>query len=210
MYQPKHFSHNDTALAHEVIRAHPFATLLTVHNNVAEVTHCPLVLAGDGSCIYGHVARANPHQSLWKIDQPALAIFNGPQGYVSPNWYAPENAVLAVPTWNYVVVHAHGALTLIDEPAAKDAILKRLIAQTEPAYADQWHALPVEHKQRLLQAIVGFRIDITQLDAKYKLSQNRPAADKPRVIERLREQQRQASSTQLSLADWMQRLTGAG
>jgi transcriptional regulator len=206
MYQPKHFSHSDTALAHELMRAHPFATLLTAHNNAPEVTHCPLVLSEDGSGIYGHVARANPHHSMWQIDQTALAIFHGPQGYVSPNWYAPENAVLAVPTWNYVVVHAHGTLKLIDEPAAKDALLKRLIAHTEPAYAEQWHALPEDHKQRMLQAIVGFRIDITQLDAKYKLSQNRPAADKPRVIEQVREQQQLADRTRLSLADWMQRL----
>lgn len=207
MYQPTHFSNPDAALAYEVIAAQPFATLLSAHDNAPQVTHCPLVVAENGGAIYGHVARANPHHTLWSAKQPVLAIFNGPQGYVSPNWYAPENAARAVPTWNYIVVHAHGSLRLIDDPDGKDALLKRLIAHTEPAYAEQWHALPEDFKQRMLQAIVGFRIHITRLDAKYKLSQNRPAADKPRVIERVRE--REAGSTQLTLADWMQRLTGA-
>ena len=208
MYQPAHFSHRDTALAHAVMHEHPFATLVSSHDNAPFITHCPLVFTSDASTtLYGHMARANPHHGLWKAQQPVLAMFHGPSSYVSPNWYAPENAVRAVPTWNYVVVHAHGTLSLVDDEEGKDALLKRLISRMEPGYAAQWRALPRDFQSSLLRAIVGFTIEVTKTDAKFKLCQNRPAADKPLVAAQLAAGGMAGTGSQATgVLDWMQRL----
>lgn len=171
------------------------------------ITHCPLVysLRDDKLVLHGHIARANKHHELWRVADTAsqvTAVFQGPQGYVSPNWYAAENLDKAVPTWNYAVVHAKGAVRVIDDEAMKDATLKRLIARMEPGFAAQWNAREESHKSKLLAAIVAFEIEVNQLTCKLKLSQNRPAADKPLVIAQL-EKQGEASQ---ALAQWMREI----
>jgi transcriptional regulator len=211
MYQPAHFSSPDATLAHAVMHEQPFATLVSVHDNAPFITHCPLVTSVDSRVLHGHMARANPHHNLWQPEQSVLAIFHGPDAYVSPNWYAPEHAVKAVPTWNYVVVHARGTLTIVDDEDGKDALLKRLIERMEPAYADQWRALPREYQSAMLRGIVGFEIAVTQIDAKFKLSQNGPAANRPLVAARLQaggmaHSAADAASQAVGVADWMKRL----
>ncbi|MDE2049221.1 MAG: FMN-binding negative transcriptional regulator, partial [Betaproteobacteria bacterium] len=203
MYLPAHFRDDDPALALQVIADHPFATLVSMHDGAPFVTHCPMIaVQGEqGLELHGHVARANAHHTAWAVQPDALAIFRGPQAYVSPNWYAPASARLAVPTWNYVVVHAQGTLVIEDDEGDKDALLKRLIGHMEPPYAQQWRDMPEDYRHKMLGAIVGFRLTGVRLNGKYKLSQNRAAVDRQGVVEHLQAQGEEAQA----LAQWMQR-----
>ncbi|MDE3201666.1 MAG: FMN-binding negative transcriptional regulator [Acidobacteriota bacterium] len=201
MYIPKFNLATDRALLLEVMQTHSFAVLYgTAPGGAPTATHLPLVIKDEGphGLIEGHFAKANPHwQSL--AGRETLAVFSGPHAYVSPTNYAEE---LSVPTWNYIAVHAYGTLSLVEDNTQKDALLKGLIAQHEPAYADRWHALPEGFKRTMLAGIVGFRIPISRIEGKFKLSQNRPAGDR----ERVRATQSSASPDEQSLAAWMQRL----
>lgn len=201
MYLPAHFASGDADAAWRVIERHPFAMVVSQRDGAPLVTHCPLVpvRAGDRFELHGHVARANPHHRFWADGDEVLAVFRGPQAYVSPNWYVGGPDKLAVPTWNYVVVHARGAVHTMDDEAGKDALLKRLIARMEPPYAAQWRALPADYQHKMLGAIVGFRIAVGALQAKFKLSQNRSQADRDAVIARLQTQGEEAQA----LAAWM-------
>ena len=143
------------------------------------ITHLPLVLdRGDrpgAERLLGHVARANPHWRRFDGALPAVAIFRGPHGYVSPSWY-PEHP--SVPTWNYAVVHVHGAPRVVGESETRE-IVHRLIEQYERSRESRWTPeLPPEFLDRELRAIVGFEMPIARLEAKFKLSQNRDAADR--------------------------------
>ncbi len=201
MYIPKFNLASDRALLLEVMQTHSFAVLYgAAHDGTPTASHLPLVIKDEGphGLIEGHFAKANPHwQSL--AGRETLVVFSGPHAYVSPTNYAEE---LSVPTWNYIAVHAYGTLSLIEEDNAKDALLKSLIAQHEPAYADRWHALPEGYKRSMLAGIVGFRIPISRIEGKFKLSQNRPTGDRDRI----RATQSAGSPDEQSLAAWMQRL----
>lgn len=184
MYNPTHFQMNELALVRQLMDERPLAALTGPDAEGRPfVTHLPLgwgAAEGDGAdwWLEGHMARANPHWAWLAQQREVLAVFTGPDGYVSPGHY---DTRLAVPTWNYLAVHVYGVIELVDEPLAKDHLLKRLIARHEPAYASQWVSLPEDFKQKLLGAIVGFRIRVTQWEAKAKLSQNRAAAERDRV-----------------------------
>jgi transcriptional regulator len=201
MYTPKFNLVTDRALLLEVMQTHSFAVLFgSGADGASTATHLPLVVKDEGphGLLEGHFAKANPHwQSL--ADQQTLVVFSGPHAYISPTHYAEE---LSVPTWNYIAVHAYGTLELIEEDDAKDALLKSLIAQHEPAYAERWHALPQGFKRSMLAGIVGFRMPITRIEGKLKLSQNRPAGDRDNI----RTAQQSGSPDEQSLAAWMQRL----
>jgi transcriptional regulator len=208
MYLPKHFSHADEATALRLMAAHPFASVISIADGEPFLTHCPLVASHrEGQLIlHGHMAKQNPHHEHWRAQaQPQVtAVFHGPHGYVSPNWYAPENALKAVPTWNYTVVHARGEVKVMDERDLKDAALKTLIGHMEPGYATQWRGLPEDYQSMMLGGIVAFDIVVSELKVKLKLSQNRPPADKPRVIEKLASQ----GETEQALAQWMREING--
>ncbi len=191
MYTPAHFASTDFDHARRLMQACPLALLLgpdAEGRNLA--SHLPLTLvktAGADWLLEGHMARANP-QWAWLAGLPTqgrevMAVFSGPSAYVSPSHY---DSALAVPTWNYAAVHVYGELELIaDDAAAKDGLLKRLIAQHEPAYAAQWRGLPEDFQAKLLGAIVGFRLHIRRWEGKFKLSQNRSPAERARVREAL-------------------------
>jgi len=205
LYQPAHFQ-ADAGSAAALIDAEPFATLLTPAHD-PWVTHLPLVRAAAGdaavSILEGHVARANPHWSRWRDAPGCAALFHGPSAYVSPSLYGTRTAV---PTWNYAIVHVHGRIEIVDDPAAVEPILKRLIARFEPAYHAQWDDLAADYKEKMLSAIVGLRIVVERVDAKFKLSQNRPADDRARVHAAFAA----GTPAQAELADWMRRLGIAG
>jgi transcriptional regulator len=172
----------------------------TIAASPHHATHLPLVVKDEGphGLIEGHFAKANPHwQSL--ASRETLVVFPGPHSYVSPSHYAEQ---LSVPTWNYIAIHARGTLQLIEDDAAKEALLAGLIKATDPAYAEQWRNLAEGYRRTMLAGIVGFRIPISHIEGKFKLSQNRPEADRRAV------QAAHASGTgdQQSLAAWMQRL----
>lgn len=177
------FQVNEEA-AVQLMTEHPFATLVTCHENVPFVSHLPFLVerAGGKIKLVGHVARRNPHAKL--LEGPAMAVFNGPHAYITPSWYT---AGRDVPTWNYAVVHAIGSSRLIDDGIAIIDILRRL---TERFEGDSEHAWKFELPADLpdgaavARAIVGFEIEVERLDAKFKLSQTR-TADAGAVIEGL-------------------------
>ena len=211
LYQPAHFSVADAAqrnaAALELVAANPFATLITPTAPEPLVTHCPITAqpgAGGATMLEGHVARANQNWQAWRDGATSvLAIFHGPHAYVSPSLYT---GVQNVPTWNYLVVHVLGRVSLVDDEHDKHALLKRLIAHVEPAYAAQWNGLDEDYKRRMLGAIVGFRIEIERIDAKFKLGQNRIAADR----EKVRSGFAAGAPAERALADWVDRLASSG
>jgi transcriptional regulator len=207
MYTPK-FNHvSDRAILLEAMQAYSFAILIGPLDSSAETaahhaTHLPLVVKDEGThgIVEGHFAKANPHwQSL--ANRETLVIFPGPHSYVSPSLYAEE---LSVPTWNYIAIHAHGTLSLIEDEAAKAALIGGLIQANEPAYADKWCNLPDGFRRTMLAGIVGFRIPIARIEGKFKISQNRPEADRRAV----HAAHSAGTLDQQQLAAWMERLIG--
>lgn len=202
MYNPSRFAISELKLVHQMMADHPLALLIGPDaEQKSFVTHVPLTVISDdeGWLLEGHMARANPHWAWLSQQSEVMAVFSGPSAYVSPSHY---DDLKQVPTWNYLAVHVYGSLSLIDDPLGKDRLLKRLIAQHEPAYAAQWMSLPEDFQQRMLAAIVGFRLRVTRWEGKFKLSQNRSAD------ERMRIQQAFAVGTaqEQQLAVWMQQL----
>lgn len=181
LYTPAHFAATERAAAARLMRDHPFATLVTPAMPEPMISHVPLLFVADcephGELI-GHVARANPH---WRhTAAESIAIFHGPHAYVSPSWYA--RPAQAVPTWNYATVHAHATMQVIDDPAEARSILDALVDRFESTRREPWSfAMPERERDALLGAIVAFRLRIRRIEAKFKLSQNRPATDRERV-----------------------------
>jgi transcriptional regulator len=184
MYVPKAFDASDPAWCHDLIGRESFATVVTADAaGVPFATHVPVELdAGRGrlGTLVAHVARANPHVELLRAGRPTLAIFHGPHAYVSPSWYA---AHPAVPTWNYVVVHATGVPVVVDEPDRARRLLARLVARHEAGRERPWafEGLPDDWVAGMVRGIVAFEIPIDALQGKAKLSQNRPPEDRRRV-----------------------------
>lgn len=203
LYEPAHFRVAERAAALEVMRAHPLATLVSARDGEVDVTHAPLVPRADGErlVLLGHVARANPHWHAWEHAARVTAIFRGPDGYVSPSWYVVR---AAVPTWNYMVVHARGRVALTHDSAHKEKILKALIDAHDPAYRRQWdEELSADYRERQKAHIVGFEIEVESIAAKFKLSQNRPAADRAGVLAALE----RGGAAEEEMARWLRRLT---
>ncbi len=183
MYLPPHFQVTDTAKLIEAMRRYSFATLVTQADGAPFATHLPLIYreeAGTPGTLIGHVARANPQWQHFATGAEALAIFHGPHAYVSPSWYTTEPAV---PTWNYIAVHAYGVPRIIDDESWLEALVDELVQIYESAQPQPWpNQLPREFKSKLLKAIVGFEMPLTRLEGKFKLSQNRSPDDVAGVI----------------------------
>jgi transcriptional regulator len=173
MYIPSAFAVDDRAALQAVMDAYSFATLVSVDAGRPFATHLPLLLdAGRGAhgVLIGHVARANPQ---WRqLEQAeALAIFHGPHAYISPAWYGPGPA--SVPTWNYVAVHAYGTVRIIEDAALVAEQLRALVERHE--VGSDW-VLDTAYAGRIQAGVVAFELEITRLEGKFKLSQNKPAA----------------------------------
>ncbi len=175
---------------HQLMQSHRLATIVHQGVDTLEANHIPLLIdptRGPNGTLVGHVARANP---IWQqaANQEMLAIFQGPQAYISPSWYvSKQRHGKVVPTWNYAVVHAHGTLRAIDDP---EWLLAHVGAMTENNERDQpqpWRVsdAPAEFIDTMLKAIVGIEISITRLTGKWKVSQNRSAEDRAGVIDGL-------------------------
>ncbi len=201
MYLPKHFEQNDPALLLEVMRQYTFATLVSLVDGAQFATHVPVVASEvDGIIeINGHVARANAHWRGMQSSPEVLMIFHGPHAYISPTHYTQQNRV---PTWNYIAVHASGTATVHETDAAKLAILAESIGHHEPAYRAQFDALDAQFRAAMLHAIVGFTIQVEQLQGKFKLGQHRLADDKPE----LQAWHEAGGENEQAIASWMQRL----
>lgn len=190
MYTPHSFAEHDLPTLHAFMEAHPLAAVVT-HSPADGVaaTHLPLVLdrsAGPHGTLFGHFARANPHARC-VADGPvaALIVFTGANAYISPTWYSTkEETGEVVPTWNYVAVHAHGTLRLHNDPSLLRAHLEMLTRRHESDRAHPWHVsdAPADYIAQQMKAIVGVALQIDRLEGKWKMSQNRPAADIAGVI----------------------------
>lgn len=183
VYTPTHFDETDVVRLHTLIRAHNFATLICAQQGEIAVSHLPLLLDAKRGVLRGHMARANSQWRMFSPEHDVLTIFQGPHHYISPRWYVSHPSV---PTWNYAVVHAHGRAHIIDGGVELEGLVRDLAEYHEAGEAQPWVMdLPREYQAKMLAAIVGFEIRITRLEGKFKLSQNRPAADRPLVIEAL-------------------------
>jgi transcriptional regulator len=177
VYVPDHFRENRAEVLHDAMRQIGFATLVTQN---LEANHLPMLL--ERNVLRGHVARANP---VWKAGEgEALAIFLGPHAYVSPSWY-PSKAQTgkAVPTWNYITVHAKGHIRWMQDLDWLRAHVTKLSETHESARPEPWtiDEAPESYIAAMLKGIVGFELEIAQLDGKYKLTQNRDLTDRDAV-----------------------------
>jgi transcriptional regulator len=192
MYLPAHFEETRSEVLHTLMRTHPFATLVTHDANGLTANHLPLHFAAEiAPCgvLQGHVARANP---VWRQspDAEVLVIFHGPQAYVTPSWYATKREHgKAVPTWNYVVVHARGRLRAIDDPVWLRRQLETLVAHHEAGFTDPWAIAdaPPDYIDKMLASVVGIEITLTDLTGKWKVSQNQPEVNRAGVVAGLRQ-----------------------
>jgi transcriptional regulator len=190
MYLPKHFEETRVPVLHDLIRAHPLATLVMLTPSGLDANHIPFEVDPDPApfgTLRGHVARANPLLRAVS-DVEALAVFQGPDLYISPSYYVTKQETgKVVPTWNYAVVHAHGPLRVIDDRAWLRAFVERLTNRHEAGRRDPWKVTdaPPDYVDSMVTAIVGIELPITKLVGKWKVSQNRPEHDRAGVVEGL-------------------------
>ncbi|MDX1966643.1 MAG: FMN-binding negative transcriptional regulator [Planctomycetaceae bacterium] len=186
MYLPAAFQETDLASMFDFIEEHSFGLLVSQGDDQPFATHLPLLLerdSGPRGTLVSHMARANPH---WRYadGQPVLVVFSGPHAYISPTWYAAEHVV---PTWNYVAVHAYGVLEPILETDAILDIVSRTADRYEQSRQPSWQfESGTDFAAKLVQSIVGFRIELTRLEGKWKLSQNHSLERRRSVIAGLR------------------------
>jgi transcriptional regulator len=205
MYIPKHFEGGEPT-GREIMRAHSWALLMTSDEQGAPIaTHLSLIWQDDGTehgSLIGHMARANGHWKLFARPADSLALFWGPHAYVSPTWYTPG---VKVPTWNYVTVHAYGRPEIVEATPAVLMVLTKLAGVYEGTGADAWGLgrLPSGNAAEQTKAIVAFRMPLSRVETKLKLSQNRDLEDRQRVIARLEASDSQDSK---ATAEWMKRV----
>jgi transcriptional regulator len=190
MYLPDHFRIEDATQMQALMCAHPFAALVSAGPAGLYGSHLPTVLKDEGELgvIECHLARANPHCKELAAVGEALMIFQGPQGYITPNWYATKAETgKVVPTWNYAVVHAHGRPEINEGAVWLRRHVGELTAQQEKAEARPWEVsdAPERYIEVMLRGIVGFRFVITRLEGKWKMSQNRDMRDRAGVVDGL-------------------------
>lgn len=188
MYIPEPFAETRLPVLHGAIQAAGLATLVSGGPDGIEASHLPLDLApgeGEKGVLYGHFARANGHWRSLAAGVPALAMFMGPDAYVSPSWY-PSKARdgRAVPTWNYVAVHVRGAVEVFDDPQGLRRLVERLTDRHEGGRPQPWQVAdaPPDYLAAMLRGIVGLRMVIGSIEGKWKLSQNHPAENREGVI----------------------------
>ena len=205
MYLPQQFNSKNNSDAIDLMRQHPFASLISVdEEGFPFVSHIPLHLEvrDAGLVLWGHVAKPNPH---WRylLERPqALVTFLGPHAYLSPRVY-PD--LTRVPTWNYLAVHCKVSARLVEDPVEKDTLLKKLIGEHEPAYAAQWRSLGEDYQRKMLAGIVAFELTVSEVQCKLKLNQHRPEA-----TETTKALYARGGENEQSLVRWMDRLGMTG
>jgi transcriptional regulator len=184
MYLPAYFEESRTDVLHALMRARPLATLVTLSDSGLIANHIPLETLPEPlphGVLRGHIARANPLWREYRADSEALAIFHGPQAYISPSFYPSKQATgEVVPTWDYAVVHARGTLRFVQDSDWLRALVSRLTDAHEGPRQMPWKVddAPPSYIERMLSLIVGFEMSITGLTGKWKLSQNHPTANR--------------------------------
>ncbi|OQR82835.1 FMN-binding domain-containing protein [Achlya hypogyna] len=213
-YTPSAFREMNLERLHEIMATHSFATLIVTQDNVPYISHVPLLLDAKTNCLRGHLARVNPIAKL-DLTQPhhAVAIFHGPNAYVSPSWYASKQTThKVVPTWNYISVHAIGTLTTTSDSYWIQANVAALSDVHEAALGKSWKITdaPANYIALLARAIVGIELHIDSIEGKFKLGQDKKGGDVTGVIEGLREAATSGATPNVSgsteIADWMARI----
>ena len=188
MYIPPLFKEDRIEVLHAAIRAAGLATLVTLREDGLIASHVPMLLDAEPApygTLLGHVARPNAQARSAVPGVQALAIFHGPDAYITPSWYATkrENGKV-VPTWNYVAIHAYGPVEFFDDRERLRAVVTRLTERFEAPRAEPWAVTdaPADFIDGMLKGIVGFALPIARLEGKWKMSQNRPPADRAGVV----------------------------
>jgi len=196
MYIPQHFNEDRIDVLHDAIRRSGLATLVSMTADGLIASHVPLLLDPEPApygTLIGHFARPNPHGRVTDPNVQTLAIFQGPDAYITPSWYATKQETgKVVPTWNYTAIHAYGTLESFDDPDRLLDIVTRLTDRQEAGRAEPWAVsdAPADYVQGMLKGIVGIALRIVRLEGKVKMSQNRPPADRAGVIQGLRDTNR--------------------
>jgi transcriptional regulator len=207
MYIPHYFREDQLPVLHTMIEEAGLATLVTSTAEGLVATHLPLLLErslGPSGTLSGHIARANPQWKDYSPESQALAIFLGPQAYISPNWYATTRQTgKVVPTWNYVAVHAYGKVRFFEDQARLRKIVTELTARYESGFPRPWRVedAPADYIEGALKAIIGFDMEIQRIEGKWKMNQNHPLENRQGVIAGLRER---AEPSGLDLAAMME------
>lgn len=205
MYQPSHFEETRTEVLQALVASQPLCTLVTLSDEGLVADQIPLLLrAGQGphGTLVGHVARSNPLWRATRLETPVLAVFQGPQHYVSPSWYpSKQEHGKVVPTWNYVVVQARGVLRVHDDAAWVRALVTQLTHKQEAASPQPWAVddAPPDYLASMLKAIVGISLEVTQWSGKWKVSQNQPASNRAGVVHALNSLQQEPASAMAAL-----------
>lgn len=203
MYTPSPFAEHDRQVLFDFMDQHGFATLISADNAGISASHIPLLLERDvrpAGTLVGHLAEANAQSALLTGSQ-VLAIFHGPHAYISPRWYGAKNVV---PTWNYVAVHAYGKVQVLEDQDERREVIKRLVDFYEAGNDATWSLdePDQEYVERMLCAIVVFRIEIERLEGTWKLSQNHDVVRRERVVQAL---QNHGGESQRQIAQLIQR-----
>ncbi|HEY4381838.1 MAG TPA: FMN-binding negative transcriptional regulator [Acidobacteriaceae bacterium] len=207
MYIPKHFEETRVPVIHGLIDAHPLCSLVTMGRSGLFASHLPMVLERSETglgVLRGHLSRANSQWKEFSPEMEALAIFSGPDHYITPNWYAEKAETgKVVPTWNYAVVHAYGLLTIHESPDWLRAHLETLTNIHEAGSGTPWKVTdaPEEYVSVMMKGIVGLELAVTRLEGKWKASQNRSERDRQRVAEGLGELATESSRTMKALVE---------
>ncbi|HEX7081625.1 MAG TPA: FMN-binding negative transcriptional regulator [Gammaproteobacteria bacterium] len=213
MYIPKPHEETDQAVLYDLIRAHPLGTWAAPGDCELIVNHIPFLVdpsRGTFGTLMGHVARANPVWRAFSRTLPSVVVFHGPDTYISPSWYPSKQAHgRVVPTWNYVVVHAHGIPRVVDDSAWLLEHLNRLTDTHETGRSPAWKVAdaPPDFVERMIERLVGIEIPLAKLEGKWKVSQNRPHADKLGVVAGLRAE---SSPVSAEMAAWVERYASRG
>lgn len=211
MYQPPHFREDRTEVLHAMMREHCFATLVTLGPGGLNANHLPMEIDPDPApfgTLRGHLAKGNPQWQDFSADIPALVIFNGPQAYITPSWYATKGETgRVVPTWNYMAVHAYGRPRSFDDAGRLKSLVTALTERQERDLAAPWRVTdaPADFIDRQLKGIVGIELVVERLEGKWKLSQNKSAADRAGVVDGL---SRMSGPDEQKMAEAMSRAAG--
>jgi len=201
MYIPNHFQSENHQSDIGFMKRYSFATLINTHNNYPEATNLPfLVEEKDGQLILSsHFAKANPQAKIIE-ENLSLVIFNEPHAYISPSNYEKEQNV---PTWNYIAIHAYGQAKIVQDVEEQLRVLDKMVQFYDDAYVNQWQSLPMDYKLKMVNGIVAFDIVVTDLQAKYKLSQNRTAKEQENIVHSL---SASADTNEKEIAAYMSKL----
>ena len=211
MYIPAHFEETRIDVLHDLVRNHPLATVVTLDREGLNANHIPMELDLEPlplGTLRGHVSRANPVWRDFSSDVGTLVIFQGPEIYITPSWYqTKQESGKVVPTWNYAVVHAYGPLRIVEDPIWLRALVERLTSRNEAPRPEPWEVAdaPDDYVEGQLRGIVGIEVPIARLLGKWKVSQNRPEADRKGVAKGLHELGKSNAACMADLVDQARR-----